>query len=42
MGRANKTIREKLSPLIITDYKNAHNDIFRIVYWYTKERMTFL
>ncbi|MEM0134300.1 MAG: DDE-type integrase/transposase/recombinase, partial [Thermoplasmatales archaeon] len=37
--RANKTIREKITPLIITDYKNAQNDISRIVHWYNRERM---
>ncbi|MEM0135220.1 MAG: integrase core domain-containing protein [Thermoplasmatales archaeon] len=28
--RANKTMREEMSPLMITDYKNAQNDISRI------------
>ncbi|MEM0160013.1 MAG: integrase core domain-containing protein [Candidatus Micrarchaeaceae archaeon] len=37
--RANKSMREEMSPLIITDYKNAQNDIFRTIHWYNRERM---
>ncbi|MCL4448038.1 MAG: integrase core domain-containing protein [Thermoplasmatales archaeon] len=37
--RANKTMREELSPLIITDYQNAQNEISRIIHWYNYERM---
>ncbi len=37
--RANKTMREELSPLIITDYQNAQSEISRIVHWYNYERM---
>ncbi|MEM0136464.1 MAG: integrase core domain-containing protein [Thermoplasmatales archaeon] len=37
--RANKTMREEMSPLIITDYKNAQNDIFRTIHWYNEEKM---
>ena len=37
--RANKTMREELSPLIITDYQNAQSEISRIVHWYNNERM---
>ena len=32
--RANKTMREELSPLIITDYRDAQNEISRIIRWY--------
>ena len=37
--RANKTMREELSPLIITDYRNAQDEISRIIRWYNNERM---
>ena len=37
--RANKTMREELSPLIITDYQNAQSEISRIIRWYNNERM---
>ena len=37
--RANKTVREELSPLIMTDYQNAQSEISRIVHWYNNERM---
>jgi transposase InsO family protein len=37
--RANKTMREELSPLIITDYRNAQDEISRTIRWYNNERM---
>ena len=37
--RANKTMREELSPLIITDYQNAQSEISRIIRWYNNERI---
>ena len=37
--RANKTMREELSPLIMKDYYNAESEISRIIRWYNNERM---
>ena len=37
--RANKTVREELSPVIMTDYQDAKREISRIVRWYNNERM---
>ena len=37
--RANKTMRQELSPLIITDYRNAQDEISRTIRWYNNERM---
>ena len=37
--RANKTVREELSPVIITDYQDAKREISRIVHWYNNERL---
>lgn len=37
--RVNKTMREELSSLIITDYQDAQSEISRIILWYNNERM---
>ena len=37
--RANKTMREELSPLIITDYQDAQSQTSRIIHLYNYERM---
>ena len=37
--RANRTMREELSPILITDYQDAEREISRIVLWYNNERL---
>jgi hypothetical protein len=37
--RANKTVREEFSPLVIENYREAERQIARIVYWYNNERL---
>ena len=36
---ANMTVREEISPVIITDYQDAKREISKIVHWYNNERM---
>jgi transposase InsO family protein len=36
--RANKTVRESMLPLVLTDYEQAKSEIFRIIEQYNNER----
>ena len=36
--RANKTIRESLATVILTDYEQAKQEISKIIYYYTNKR----
>ena len=38
-SRANKTVREEFSPLVIENYREAERQIARIVHWYNNERL---